>query len=573
MKSEKDLHYHWRSLLSRKHYFIWPTLAIITISILVALLLPSVYESHSKILIEGQQIPQEFLRSTVTGYADHRIQSLNQQLLSRTHLLEIIRKFNLYSGKREKYTQEEIIEAMRKDIKIDLISAEVADNKKKMGSPGEAVTIAFTIAYRGKDPDIVQTVAATLASLYLEENLRIREQQAKTTTKFLEKELKEIQERINTIGQKISDFKAKHEGVLPELQEFNRSQSERLEKEIDQLTAQIRAAEDRRIYLGGELANVKPDTPIISSTGERVLDPYSRLHQLEVVLADLQSKFSNDHPDVIKVKREMAELQKLTGAPGGSPSLKRQKLTKLQTELAEKQGRYSNQHPEVIKLKKEIAELEKLPDSSQPVEPVDRPENPAYVTLLTSIQSAAYDIRALKRQRADLENKLKMYRQRLEDTPKVEQEYLALTRDYQNAHTKHQEIMNKIMEARIAEGMEESQKAEKFTLIDPANYPEKPVAPNRKMIVLAGLVLGLGIGFGMVTLAENLDHSLKTVEELAHLTGKPILGSVGLMATPEEVARKKQRWLVIWSLTGVSLLAGLIIFHFFIMNLWKFGRF
>ena len=571
MESEKDLRYYWRALLARKHYFIWPALAVVVIAVLVALLLPSVYESRSAILIEEQQIPPEFVRSTVTGYADQRIQSLNQQILSRTRLLEIIKQFDLYTNLRGKYTTEEIVDSMRDDINIDLISAEVATQKgRKPARPGseQGVTIAFTIAYRGKNPDTVQKVAGTLASLYLQENLKIREQQAKTTTKFLETELKEIQDQLATIGQKITDFKSKHEGLLPELVQFNQSQADRLEKDIDQVKVQIQAAEDRKIYLQGQLATVKPDTPMISSTGERVLDPDSRLRELEVKLCDLQSKFSSNYPDVIKIKREMSELRKLAGTSGGSPSVKRQKLTNLKAELAQKLGHYSEQHPEVIKLKKEIAELEKMPVEGKPAKPVSQPENPAYVNLCTNVESANNDIEALKRQRADLESKLKMYRQRLEEEPKVEQEYLALTRDYQNAHTKHQEIMNKIMEARIAEGMEESQKAEKFTIIDPASFPEKPVAPKRGLIALAGLILGLGAGLGMVALAENLDHTIKSTDELAWLTGLPVLGRIVCIVTSEDIARQKHRKHLIWSIAGLSIFAGILIFHFFVMDLW-----
>lgn len=443
-------------------------------------------------------------------------------------------------------------------------------DQKKRGrkAQSEGVTIAFTIAYRGKNPDLVQRVAGTLASLYLQENLKIREQQAKTTTQFLEAELKGIQERIKTIGQKITEFKAKHEGILPELQQFNLGQAERLEKDIDQLTVQIRAAEDRKIYLEGQLATVKPDTPMISATGERVMDPGSRLKVLEVALCDLQSRYGDNHPDIQKVKREMGELQKLVGRSPGSPSLKRQKLTQLRAELAQIQGRYSEQHPEVVKLKKEIAALEKVPEAGGAAPPVSQPENPAYVNLLTNIQAAANDTAALKRQKAELETKLKTYRQRLERAPQVEQEYLALTRDYQNAHTKHQEVMNKILEARIAEGMEESQKAEKFTLIDPASFPEAPVSPKRGLIFLAGLILSLGGGLGMVALAENLDHSVKSVDELAWLTGLPVLGSIARIVTPEDVARKAQRRRTIWTVAGVSLMGFILIFHFFIMDLW-----
>jgi DNA repair exonuclease SbcCD ATPase subunit len=208
---------------------------------------------------------------------------------------------------------------------------------------------------------------------------------------------------------------------------------------------------------------------------------------------------------------------------------------------------------------------------------VNQPETPAYVNLLTNIQAASNDIQTLKRQRADLTGKLRMYRQRLESAPKVEQEYLALTRDYQNAHTKHQEIMNKILEARISEGMEESQKAEKFTIIDPASFPEKPVAPKRGLIALAGLILGLGFGLGMVALTENLDRTVKSTDELAWLTGLPVLGRIGKIVTSEDLARKAQRRRLLWTIAALAILGGILIFHFFVMDLWIFyarlGRF
>jgi polysaccharide biosynthesis transport protein len=561
MEPEKDLRHYWRALLVRKHYFIWPALAVMVIAGLVAWLLPAIYESKSTILIEEQQIPPEFVKSTVTGYADQRIQSLNQQILSRTRLLEIIKQFDLYADQRRKSTMEEIIETMRGNINIGLIGAEVGDSKRKRSG---GVTIAFTIAYRGKNPEVVQKVASTLASLYLQENLKIREQQAKTTTKFLETELKELDERLKTIGQKITDFKAKNENILPELQQFNRAQAENLEKTIEQLKVQMQTVEERKIYLEGQMANVSPDSPIKEAS------PQTRLRQLQVALCDLQARFPDNHPEIRKVKREIAELQKMTGASGGGSSLKKEKIAKVKAELAEKQGRYSEQHPEVIKLKKELAELEKIPESTKTPATSEHIENPAYVSLQVGIQAAVSDLQALKKQKTDLEEKLRIFRKRLEDGPKVEQEYLALTRDYQNAHVKHQEVMNKILEARIAEGMEESQKAEKFTIIDPASYPEKPVSPKRGLIALAGLILGLGAGLGMVALTENLDHTVKSTDELAWLTGLPVLGSIARIVTPEDLARQRHRRRLIWSLIGLSVLVGLILFHFLVMDLGVF---
>jgi uncharacterized protein involved in exopolysaccharide biosynthesis len=556
-------------LKNRKKCLVIPALVVLVIAVLVAVLLPSIYESSSTILIEEQQIPQEFVKSTVTGFADQRIQSLTQQILSRVKLWEIIQQFNLYPELRGKLTREEIIEKMRDNIKLDTISAEIADKKGgRRPTQTAAVTIAFSIAYRGKNPGTVQKVSGTLASLYLEQNLKTREAQAQSTTQFLEAELKQLQERIKALGEKITAFKGQHEGLLPEQQEFNRQQAARLEMDIKQLDSAMRSAEDRKIYIEGQLTTVKPDTPLIGATGERVMAPADRLKALEVAMADLQSKFSDDHPDVRKVRREIAELKKMVGQPGGSASTRRQKLTQQRAELAQKQGKYSDQHPEVKKLKNEIALLEQAPETVSPAKPVSEPENPAYISLTTQVKAAENETASLRSQQAGLKDKLQMYRQRLEEAPKVEQEYLALTRDYQNASTKHQEVMNKILEARISEGMEEHQKGEKFTLIDPASFPQKPVSPKRWLIFLAGVIMSLGAGFGTVALAEHLDHSVKSSDELVRLTGLPVLGSIIRIETSEDIARARRKRKMIWAVTGLSLVMGMALFHFFYMDLW-----
>ena len=566
----QDIRFYVKILKNRKKYFIIPALLVFLLVTATALLLPSIYESSSTILIEEQQIPPDFVRSTVTGFADQRIQSLTQQILSRGKLGEIIQQFNLYPELKEKWTREEILEKMRDDIKLDTISAEIADRPKSRQAAVRTtgITIAFSISYRGKNPGTVQKVAGTLASLYLEQNLKVREEQAKTTTQFLESELKELQERIRVLGEKISKFKEAHEGITPDLYQFNLGQADRLDNEIKQMDNSIRAAEDRKIYLEGQLATVKPDTPIISSTGERVMDPETRLRALEVQLADLQSKFSADHPDIRKVRREMAELQKLVGQKGGSASLRRQKLSQLKAELAQLQGKYSNEHPDVRKLKSEINSLEQQPEKKESPKPVAEAENPAYISLTTQIQAAANEIASMQRQRVALKEKVEMYRRRLEETPQLEQEYLALQRDYANAQAKYQEVLNKILESRISEGMEEKQKGEKFTIVDPASYPEKPVSPKRWLIVLAGLILSLGSGLGTVALVENLDRSVKSGDELARLTGLPVLGVISRVLTAEDVAWARRRLKLIWSVSGLSLLVGLILFHFLYMDLW-----
>jgi polysaccharide biosynthesis transport protein len=199
---------------------------------------------------------------------------------------------------------------------------------------------------------------------------------------------------------------------------------------------------------------------------------------------------------------------------------------------------------------------------------VVKPDNPLYISLATQIQAANTNIASYQNQQAALREKLQMYRHRLETAPRVEQEYLALMRDYQNAQSKHQEVMNKILEARIAEGMEEHQKGEKFTLIDPASFPEKPVAPNRLLIFLAGLFCSFGGGFGTVALAEHLDHSVHDSDELARLTGLPVLGAIIRIKTKEDILRALRKRRLIWVISCGSLVLALVLFHFFYMNLW-----
>jgi len=566
MSQEQYIKYYWSIFLRRKHYFIWPALAIVLFTTVLALFLPPIYQSSATILIEDQQIPPDFVRSTVTGFAEQRIQILNQQILSRTGLLEIIKQFNLYPDLRNKNTQEEIVEKMRNDIKVEIISAQLGDQRKRgRQGKGDGMAIAFTIAYRGRNPEMVQRVTSALTSYYLQENLKIREQQAKSTTQFLENELKEIQEHIKKLGDKITEFKSKNEGIMPELYQYNMSQAERLEREIEQLNIQIRSAEERKIYLEGQLATVKTDIAIV---GDKVTDPHSRLKALQILLIDLQSRYSETHPDIQKVKREITELKKITENNNDGNSLKKNKLFQLKVELAQKQGQYSEQHPEIIKIKKEIAEMERTLISSRPNESLSQPDNPAYINLLANIHAANLDIKALKQQKAELEDKLKSYRQRLELAPQVEQEYLALTRDYQNAHAKHQEIMNKILEARIAEGLEEAQKAERFTIIDPASYPEKPISPKRELIILVGLIIGLFGSLGIVILAENLDDSVKNTDELAMISGLPVLGSITRIITKEEMERRKKWRRIVCLIVIVSFPIIFIMIHLYYKDIW-----
>jgi len=567
MNKPKNFNYYLNLFKSKKYLWAIPIILISIVSLFMAFMLPPVYESKATILIEEQQIPPDFVRTTVTGFADQRIQSITQQILSRTKLWEIIKQFELYKDMLDKYTQEEVIEKMRGDIAINTISADMTDRSPRGGRGG--LTIAFTVSYRGKNPGQVQKVAGNLSSLYLEQNLRDRQEKAETTTRFLEAELKQLEERIKVVGDQIAKFKQKHEGSLPELKGHNLAQAERLENEIKILDNQIRAANDRRAYLEGQIATVNPDLPLAGQ--EAVMDPRARLYMLQVDLSSLGARLSPDHPDIRKLKREIEELEKLVSVQGGVGSTQRQKLSLLRTELASKQGTLSPEHPEIKKLQREIARLEQEKETSGTptvIPPVPNPNNPAFIGLKSQIQAIDNEIAMQRKQQADMRDKLRMYRERLEQTPTIEQEYAALNREYENAHNKYMEVMNKLLTAKIAEGMEEHQKAEKFTLIDPASFPEKPVSPNRLLIAAAGLLLGLASGVGMVLLTDQLDHTVKDANDINLITDLPVLGSISRIQTPEELQWLKRRRWIVAAATCFSILLLIILVHFIYRDFW-----
>ena len=542
----------------RKKYFLIPAFLVAVVATAVIFRLPRIYESKATILIEEQQIPPEFVRSTVTGFAEHHIQILNQQILSRSRLQEIIDKFKLYPEMQKKSTREEIIDEMRKDIAFKTISAQV--HNKKQG-PAETVTIAFNVVYQGKDPTTVQNVASTLASFYLEENLKYREAQAKSTTVFLQAELKELEEKITHLGEKIAVYKEQYGNMLPELQQFNLSQADHLESEVKNLDNSLRTAENQKTFLEGLIATS-------GGVGDNPqLNPQARLRALEVQLTELRSKFSEEHPEIQKALREKTQLEKVLQQKGGGDQ-RQQRLLKLQADLAQKQGVYSDQHPDVRKLQGEIALLRQEVAKGGPSSPEGNPDNQATVNLVSQLQNVKNDINTLKQQQQNLREKLQSYRQRLETAPKIEQPYLALTRDYQDATAKYREVMNKLLEARIGEGMEEHQKGGKFTLIESPAYPEKPIKPNYPLLMVLGLIVaGVAGGFCIVKV-DKRDHSIRSTAELVALTEMPPLGVIARIESPFELSEKVQRRRRLLVAICCFLSLGVLAFHFFFMDLY-----
>jgi polysaccharide chain length determinant protein (PEP-CTERM system associated) len=499
-------------LKRRKWSLILPALIVILIAVVVALVLPSIYMSTSTILIEEQDIPADFVMTTVTSYVEQRLQSINQRMMSYTRLSEIIKRFNLYPELKDKVTAEEIVEKMREDTLLEPVSTEVVD--RRTGRPSTA-TIAFTLSYQGKNPNTVQQVANVLTSMFLSENLQVRETQAKETAAFLESEMDKIKEKLVDLEARVADFKNEHINELPELLQLNLQSLDRTERDVSLAKEQLRNLNERKVYYQSQLAGIEPYL-------ETEEDMFSRrrLEELKVELVHLTKTFSDEYPDVRKTRAEIKHLEE------------------------------------------QLAEAEAARNADKKL-----PDNPAYINLEAQLTNARVEIKFLQYQIKELELSATEFHRRIAATPNVEEAYNALIAERNNTQAKFDDLMRKHMEAGVAQGLEKEQKGERFTLIDPARLPEKPFKPNRLAIMLIGMVLGIGAGIGFAALREFSDDAVHNPDQLELATKFPVLAGIPPIITQKDIAQRRLKRIVLATGTIGVIVAGIVVFHFMVMDL------
>ncbi len=568
MEEQFDVKNFVRIVRRRKGYFLGTALAVLLITAMVTILLPPVYKSEATILVEAQEIPEDMVRSTVTGYVEERLQAINQLVLSRSNLLEVINRFDLYPKLRRTSSTEEIITTMRENIHLEPVQTEVSNPES--GRQGTA-TVAFTLSYEGKDPRKVAQVANRLVSLFLEENSKMREEKAETTVDFLDKQLSELRLEIAQYEEHIAVFKDKHLLALPEMMELNLHSLQRYQERIDKAQEDIKKLQDRKIYLQGQLATLEPSKYTMTLDGQRVMTPEEELKQLRSSYLSLKAAHSSEHPDVVRFKKQLEALEKEVQVRDQLQTAK-EELAGQKKELSKLKETYSDLHPDVIQADKKLRLLEaNVKDLASRQEGFTsnnaQPDNPSYINLQTQIKSTEMEIGAVRQSLKDLQAKSEELRKRIELTPKVEQEYSALQRDYANAQDKYRETKSRLLAARESQNMETSRVAQKLTLIDPPAMPEEPFKPNRLALLLIGAVLSLGFGIGAGSLSEFMDPSVYTPKELSAVCQYRILGAVPYMETKQDRLSRVRKRLAVIVACLAALVAGLLAVHFLVRPL------
>ena len=547
----------------RKKQFIVPAVIIFLVATAIAFLLPAVYRSSATILIEQQEIPQDLVRTTSTSYADQRIQITSQRVMTSTNLMSIIGKFNLYPDELEKYTREEVLDEMRADIGMEPKVAGVVD--PRTGRPS-AATIAFQLSFKHSNPELAQKVANELVSLYLNENLRNRTEKTAETSYFLSEELKRLGDEVSKLEQELATFKEANVDTLPELVGFNKQLMQRTESEVTEIDRLIQDIKERKIYLESQLTQLEPNATLFSASGQPIMGKESRLKSLQSSYISLSARYSAEHPDVIKMKNEISALEQEIGKKDTKGELQLQ-LKKLETDYVILSKKYASDHPDVKKLSQAMDQLKKeinvvKDDTYQKI--VTEPDNPAYIQFMARLDTSDAELESLKKKKEMLGKRLDEYESRVINSPKVEQSYRAITRDYQNTMKKYQEIKGKHMEATIAEELEKERKGERFTLIEPPVLPEIPTSPNRIMIVMLGFILAVGIGLGVVVMFESVDSSIRGVKSLERVFGVAPLATIPYIPTTEELTESKSNLPIIKYLvvTISSFIAAVVAVHF-----------
>jgi len=547
----------------------------------LATVLPPHYRSAGTILIEQQEMPQELVRSTVTSYADERVQVISKRVMTTETLLNIIRRYDLYPRERAKDTREALLTQMRKDIGMKMISADVIDPRS--GHPTSA-TIAFEVSYTSRSAELAAKVANELTTLYLNENLNNRTQLARDAAQFLEGEGDRVSRQIADLEVKLAQFKDKNQQKLPELTQFNMSLLDRTEEELRTEEARRDSLEQQQVYLEAQLVQLKPNSTVFSDTGERVYSSADRLKMARSQLDSARALYAPDHPDIVRLEREVAGLQKDVDAdphakaaagPSTVTNDLRRRVETARAALAAASEKYAPEHPDRIRLEAQVKDLEAQLAATPPAPPTADPansgpieaDNPAYVQIQAQIVATKNELAALAGEMAKLRTQSADYQRNISLSPQVEKEYRELSRDYDNARLKYAEVRSKQQEAKTAQDLEADRKGEKFTLIDPPLPPEEPVSPNRKLIFAMGIVLSLALTFGVLWLLETLDTTIRGRKDLFDLTGIPPLALVPHIGTLAEArAARRRKWYAIGT-SFATVCVAVVLIHFFFMPL------
>nr|WP_319491270.1 GNVR domain-containing protein [uncultured Desulfobacter sp.] len=494
------------ALIRGRWLLIVPLCISLTLGLGMTLTAKKSYQASTSILVQPQRVPTNYIRSVVSSTIGERISTISQQVLSRSNLEQIIDQFGLYEDSVGMY-QEDKIDGLRKRIKVNI-------DHDRQGAE------AFSISFTGSEPQRVMRVANTLASYFMDENLKVREAQAIGTSEFLDAELDKTKKRLEEKEQNLAEFRTKYLGGLPDELNTNLRTLDRMQQEATDKALLLRETNNSISQLDSQISSMAAQKEDFGGGGndfqnfdfdDSASEEDSRLQSAQDQYDALLLRYTEKHPDVKKLKKIIENFKKNIEAEKEKKAAEKEKKDNASAEPEE----------------------DLLPGMGwDPVAPL-RAQRGQLVA----------EANKIKDEIAAIQEKMKVYQQRVEDTPKRELEIQALTRDYGNIQEVYNSLLDRKLEAELSVNMEKKQKGEQFRILDYARLPEKPISPNVKLMFLLSIAGGLGLGGGILFLKELLNFSvIQRDDQIETELGLPILASIPPLEKPGGKKKQKIEW-------------------------------
>ncbi len=443
----------WR----RKLWIVAPTIAGLLAGAVAARVLPATYRASTLILVESQRIPTAYVKATVTSTLGERLQTIEQQITSRDNLERLVTEMNLYPDLVSRGLMDQAIGRARRALTLQVQSSTI-----------------FRIYFKAANPHVAAETANLVAERFIEQNLALRENQAQSTSDFLEAELEETKSQLEEQEARVTRFRLRNDGLLPEQRDANLRAIALQQTKLDINLDSIENAEVRKLLLEKEE----------EAAGDRTIAQprtRSRLEELRLEYARMSSRYTSRHPDMVRLKKEIETLERQAAAAGEE----------------------------------------------------DRPKGP----VSPELQAVLLEIRRLEDERSRILDEIELYQRRIEISPRIEQELLSLTRDYDNLKDSYNSLLRKRLDARLAENLEKSRQSEQFRILERALPPKAPFAPNRFFLLALGIGAGFVVGLGLVVLREEMDQTYLDADSLQKaFPGVKILATVPLIHVRQKAA-------------------------------------
>lgn len=487
--------------LRRKWLIVFSILFILFGASVYCVVTPERFKSSTTILVVPQRVPENYVKSTIGIKIEDRLGTIKQQVMSRTRLVAVMDELGLFKEDRKKQPVEEVVDEMRKRINIEVRH-----------------TDAFTLSFVHENRQAAMLTTSRLASFFIDENLKNREQQAVGTADFLDSQLQETKKKLEEQEERVKKYKSAFMGELPQQLQANLAVISRLQDQLKANADGIRTAQDRKMFtesqistLESQVASIEAQTRAASGSTETAAaesvspsDPAApylpELNAKRAHLANLSTKYTDRYPEIRRLKEEIARLEKQVADARGNP-------------------------PPTQGLAGESAARQPAPLRTSPASPLVR-EKEEIRRLRTVLKGLDLEIQSLKKESGEIRKSVAAVESKVERSPKREQEMISLTRDYDNLKRSYDELLKKKLDADVAQNLEKRQKGEQFQILDPANLPEEPFIPNRPKVFGIAVLAALLVGFGGAIGLEMIDPSVRGAKEFRDFSEIPILASI-----------------------------------------------